>query len=249
MGTRVSAFSLFYRSFPRNRLTDYIESHFSCYKIPPHTLTEWESHLTWLSEMGVTFDLSLNWLSRNGSYNLTQCHALLPTSHARDFWAWVCRWLFWFCKTLHHHFQVSLVFDLCDFVSFDNCWARRFSLLLWWTFALLCPKINNLIIWNSLDAWLFKNQNERNFDSELKKCFRHFFYYLQKFFNTLLLSGSLTALKRLSTLYCCWEKTLKRFLKKLLTINVKSNLGMLDTYSYFKKLKNKTQIGCWQWCK
>jgi hypothetical protein len=33
-----------------------IESHFSWYKIPPHTGTKWEPHLTWLSEMGVTFD-------------------------------------------------------------------------------------------------------------------------------------------------------------------------------------------------
>ncbi len=102
----------------------------------------WLDSLKW----GVTFDLSLNWLSRNGSYNLTQCHALLPTSHARDFWAWVCSWLFWFCKNLHHHFHGSLVFELCDFVSFDTVGRRGFFFFVVVNFSLLSPKINNLRI-------------------------------------------------------------------------------------------------------
>lgn len=156
VGTRVSAFSLFYGSFPRNGLSDgwlTIESHFSCYKSPPHTHTEWESHLTWLSEMGVTFDLSLHWLSRNGSYTLTQCHALLPTVMHVIFELGFAGGYFDSAKTcsknLHRHFHMSLVFDLCDlcdFVSFDTVGHRGFFFLLWWTFALLCPKINNLRI-------------------------------------------------------------------------------------------------------
>lgn len=55
----------------------------------------------------------------------------------------------------------------------------------------------------------------------------------QEFFNTLLL----------------FRENFEDVFKKLLPINVKSNLGMLDTYSYFKKLQNKTQIGFWQRCK
>jgi hypothetical protein len=65
------------------------------------------------------------------------------------------------------------------------------------------------------------------------KVFQHFvaewiFNCPQEIVNTLLLLG----------------ENFEEVFKKLLTINVKSNLRMLDNYSYFKKLKNKTQIGC-----